>query len=67
MSIQKIHDLDVVKLKTGKVGTIQFVHDENINPQGYEFQDESTDELITITDNDIEKVIDKYVWANNLL
>lgn len=59
MSIQKIHDLDVVKLKNGKVGTIQFVHDENIKPQGYEFQDENTDELITITDNDVEEIIYK--------
>lgn len=59
MSIQKIHDLDVVKLKSGKVGTIQYVHNENIKPQAYEFQDESTDELITIVDTDIKEIVYK--------
>ena len=55
MSILKIHEFDVVKLKNGKIGTIQYIHNKDIQPQGYEFQDEKTDEILTITDVDIEE------------
>lgn len=52
-----IQDLDVVKLKNGQIGTIQYVHDSKIQPQGYEFQNQKTDELVTITENDIAEII----------
>ena len=56
----KIHDLDVVLLKNGKKVAIVYVHDPKIQPQGYEAEVAETNELLTITDADIEKVLHTY-------
>lgn len=52
-----IQEYDVVKLKSGITGTIQYIHDPKIKPQGYELQDEKTDELITVTEDDIQEIV----------
>lgn len=55
-----IQEYDVVKLKSGIIGTILYIHDPKIKPQGYELQEEKTDKLITVTENDIQDIIYKH-------
>ena len=50
----------MVLLKNGKKVAIVYVHDPKIQPQGYEAEVAETNELLTITDADIEKVLHTY-------
>lgn len=60
MSILTIKDLDVVLLKNSKQGTVVYTHDKNIEPQSYEVEISDTNQVVTVTAEDIEKILYRF-------
>lgn len=65
MSIVIIKDLDVVLLKNSKKGTVVYTHDKNIEPQSYEVELSDTNQLVTVTAEDVEKILYRFDEKTN--
>lgn len=56
MSMSKVHELDVVRLKDGREGTVVYVHHVPGLPLAYEVEFKDG-ELETVSSDDVQEVV----------